>query len=180
MAAFTVGIAGAGLLGRLLAWRLARQGRRVSVFDPAPGPDARFGVQGDAQHAAGFTAAGMLSPLAELDSAAPAVAALGWRSIDAWREITQALAARPGFAQRGSLMLAHRSDLGAAQRVLARLARAPADRAPPRALDAAQLAELEPALQGAAHAWLLPGEAQIDAGATMLALQAEADGVAWL
>ena len=30
-----IGIAGAGLLGRLLAWRLSRAGHRVSVFDPA-------------------------------------------------------------------------------------------------------------------------------------------------
>jgi glycine oxidase len=33
-----IGIAGAGLLGRLLAWTLARRGHAVSVFDPAPGP----------------------------------------------------------------------------------------------------------------------------------------------
>jgi glycine oxidase len=179
--ATTVGIAGAGLLGRLLAWRLARIGLRVEVFDLAPGPGPRFGEHGDAQHAAGFTAAGMLSPLAELDNAGPEVAVLGWRSIDAWRDIAQALAARPAFAQRGSLLLAHRSDLGAAQRVLARLARAPAGRPPPRALDAAELADLEPALQGATHAWLLPGEAQIDSVQAMLALQAEAEaaGVAW-
>lgn len=170
----TVGIAGAGLLGRLLAWRLAGRGLRVSVFDPAPGPGPRFGAHGDAQHAAGFTAAGMLCPLAELDNASPAVAQLGWRSIALWREITGALAARPAFTQRGSLMLAHRSDLGAAQRVLARLAQGGA----PRPLDTSQLAELEPALQ-AAHAWLLPDEAHLDTVATMLALQAEAPGVMW-
>jgi glycine oxidase len=112
MTATTVGIAGAGLLGRLLAWRLGRLGLRVGVFDPAPGPEPRFGVNGAAQHAAGYTAAGMLSPLAELDNAGPAIAALGWRSIDAWRDIVQALAARPGFAQRGSLMLAGRRRAG--------------------------------------------------------------------
>jgi hypothetical protein len=36
-----------------------------SVFDPAPGPAPSF----DGQGAAGFTAAGMLSPLAELETA---------------------------------------------------------------------------------------------------------------
>ena len=59
-----IGIAGAGLLGRLLAWTLAHQGHQVSVFDPAAGPGPSF----DGQGAAGFTAAGMLSPLAELDA----------------------------------------------------------------------------------------------------------------
>lgn len=167
MAAFTAGIAGAGLLGRLLAWRLSRMGWKVDVFDPAPGPAPRFGEHGATQQAAAFTAAGMLSPLAESEHAADAIVALGWRSIAAWRDIAGSLRAPPAFAQRGSLLLAHRSDLGAAQRVLARVSGA-------QALTASQLAELEPSLQGAAHAWLLPGEAQIDPVAAMLALQAEA------
>lgn len=174
-----VGIAGAGLLGRLLAWRLAHAGCQVSVFDPAPGPQPSFGAKGEAQHAAGFTAAGMLSPLAELDNAGPAIAQLGWRSIALWRDITQALPARPSFVQRGSLLLAHRSDLGAAQRVLARLAQAPAACAQPQAVPASELAELEPSLQGAAHAWLLPDEAHIDTVQTLLALHADALGVTW-
>jgi len=38
----SIGIAGAGLLGRLLAWRLAGAGHRVAVFDPAQGPSPRF------------------------------------------------------------------------------------------------------------------------------------------
>ena len=80
----SIGIAGAGLLGRLLAWQLSRAGHRVSVFDVARGPGPVFRSQADDSDvptAAGFTAAGMLSPLAELDTVEPAVAALGWRSI---------------------------------------------------------------------------------------------------
>ena len=34
-----IGIAGAGLLGRLLAWRAAREGHDVTVVDPAARPD---------------------------------------------------------------------------------------------------------------------------------------------
>ena len=175
MPGVSIGIAGAGLLGRLLAWRLARAGHRVSVFDPAPGPQPRF----DGQQAAAFSAAGMLSPLAELDNSSAEVAALGWRSIALWREIVAALPGRPAFATRGSLLLAHRSDAGAAQRVLARLAQAATGTPRAEALDAAQLAALEPSLQGAAHAWLLPHEGQIDPVATLLALQADAPGVRW-
>ena len=168
--AATIGVAGAGLLGRLLAWRLSRDGHRVTVVDPAPGPAPRF----DGQGAAGFTAAGMLSPLAEMENAGAEVAALGWRSIARWAQIIESLDARPLFAQRGSLLLAHRNDLGAAQRVLARL---PAEQVRP--LPAPQLAEMEPSVQGPSHAWWLPGEAQIDPVATLCALQAEAVGVAW-
>ena len=67
MNSLRIGIAGAGLLGRLAAWTLTRQGHEVSVFDPAP--DA--GPRHDGQGAAGFTAAGMLSPVAELDRDGP-------------------------------------------------------------------------------------------------------------
>lgn len=171
----TIGIAGAGLLGRLLAWRLARMGHRVSVFDPAQRPQPSF----DGRQAAGFTAAGMLSPLAELDNSSAHVAALGWRSIALWREIVPALQARPHFAERGSLLLAHRSDSGAAQRVLSRLSTAAPGTPQAQALSSNDLQSLEPALQGAAHTWLLPQEGQIDTVATMQALQAEAPDVAW-
>jgi glycine oxidase len=167
-----IGIAGAGLLGRLLAWRLVRDGHRVVVFDPASGPTPRF----DGHGAAAFSAAGMLSPTAELDNSEPGIAALGWRSIAAWQGIAAQLGA-PVFAQRGSLLVAHRSDLGAAQRVLARLDRAGAGKVEP--LAAPQLAALEPALHGIAHAWLLPGEALIDPPATLQALHVGAVGVDW-
>ncbi|KQP20038.1 FAD-dependent oxidoreductase [Pseudorhodoferax sp. Leaf267] len=169
----TFGIAGAGLLGRLLAWQLARAGHRVAVYDAAPGREPLF----DAQGPAAFSAAGMLSPLAERDHAAPAVAALGWRSIALWQGIVAALGSPgPFFAQRGSLLLAHRADGGTAQRVLARLHDAIAT---PQPLDAAALQALEPALPAFAHAWLLPGEAQIDPLATLAALHAQARGVQW-
>ena len=80
-----IGIAGAGLLGRLLAFTLARAGHRVEVHDPAAGPEARG--------AAGWTAAGMLSPLAELESADERVFQWGLRSIDLWPQILAALPA---------------------------------------------------------------------------------------
>jgi glycine oxidase len=174
MAALSIGIAGAGLLGRLLAWRLSHGGHRVTVFDPAAGPAPSF----DGTQAAGFTAAGMLSPLAELDNATPALAAQGWRAIGLWQAVAQALDAPALLRRRGSLMLAHRSDLGAAQRVLARLETAPAGFPTPQALAGDQLAALEPALQ-AAHAWLLPEEGQVDTVAMLEQLHRLARGVQW-
>lgn len=183
-----IGIAGAGVLGRLLAWRLARAGHAVTVVDPAPGPAAPATGQLSTGHdtAAGFTAAGMLSPLAELDNAGPRVARLGWRSLPLWREVALALAERgehaPLFAQRGSLMVAHGSDLGAALRVLARLESAP-DVAPagaaPRALSSADLQVLEPALGPRLHAWLLPDEGQVMTRHLLEALARQATRVDW-
>jgi glycine oxidase len=180
-----IGIAGAGLLGRLLAWTLAHQGHQVSVFDPTSGPQPSF----DGQGAAGFTAAGMLSPLAELETAEPDVAERGWYAITRWAEIRADMALRlpaaPHFAREGSLMVAHRPDLGAARRVLSRLDALTQERAAPhrpQALDAPQLQALEPCLHstlGPLHAWLLPGEGQVDAVGMMQGLQADAPGVAW-
>ena len=188
--ALSIGIAGAGLLGRLLAWQLSRRGHQVSVFDSAAGPQPVARSQAGDPYvptAAGFTAAGMLSPLSELDNAEPAVAHMGFRSLALWPGILAALPGAPELVVRGSLLLAHRADLGAARRVLDRLhaatdtpewrhLRLPAGEQP---LSLAELRALEPTIQGPAHAWLLPGEGHIDTVATMNALHAGAPGVAW-
>lgn len=183
-----IGIAGAGVLGRLLAWRLGRAGHAVTVFDPAPGPQppAIGALQPAHTGAAGFTAAGMLSPIAELDNAGPALARQGWRSLALWRGIAEALrgqgCAAPLFVQQGSLLLAHGSDLGAARRVLARLEAATARAAElptPQPLDRAALAALEPALAPGLHAWLLPQEAQVMGRDMLQALAVHAPRVHW-
>ena len=185
----SVGIAGAGVLGRLLAWHLSRAGHAVTVFDPAPGPEAPLTGRLDPPqraHAAGFTAAGMLSPLAELDQAEPEVAMLGWRSLGLWKQVAQALGGCRGhgkfFRQAGSLLLAHGPDGGAARRVLARLERAshvltglPA----PQLLDPATLAGLEPGLLPDLCAWLLPQEGQLMPREMLEALTLQARDVTW-
>lgn len=180
-----VGIAGAGLLGRLVAWALARQGHQVSVFDPAPQALPAH----DGHGAAGFTAAGMLSPLAELDTAEPEVAHRGWQGIVHWQAIVAELGTRltqpPHFARGGSLMVAHGPDLGAARRVLQRLEQVDAAFASahrPQSLTPQGLQQLEPDLHGSGgplHAWWLPGEAHIDTVATLQALHDDAKGVRW-
>ncbi len=170
-----IGIAGAGLLGRLLAWRLASAGHCVTVFDPAQGPQERG--------AAGWTAAGLLSPIAELECADARVAALGWRSITSWRAWTDELAQSGSpvhFAANGSLLLAHASDRAVAQRVLRVLAAKAPDDAPDL-LDAAAARAMEPALAHGLSAWLLPGEAHIHTVQAMqaLAAAATAHGTEW-
>ena len=165
-----IGIAGAGLLGRLLAFTLARRGHEVHVHDPASGPDARG--------AAGWTAAGMLSPFAELETADERVFHWGLRSIELWPQILRELPVPVEFHQQGSLLVAHREDLGAARRVLDLLARkAPAGHEA-QALDAKGLAALEPAVR-AAHAWLLPSEGHMHTVQAMQALVGGAKDVHW-
>lgn len=176
--ALRIGIAGAGVLGRLLAFTLSRAGHAVQVFDPASGPGPRAD---SGSRAAGWTAAGMLSPVAELERAGAEVFALGVRSCQLWPQIVQALSELVALQMQGSLLLAHRSDAGAAQRVVGLLqAKADAPYQPqPLTMDA--LRDLEPSIQGPAMAWLLPSEGQIHPVQALqaLAAQATAQGVQW-
>jgi glycine oxidase len=172
----SIAIAGAGLLGRLLAWRLSRAGHRVDVFDPAPDAQPRH----DGRGAAAFTAAGMLSPLAESEHGGPAVRRLGERSLPRWRRIAAALSSEPQtlVRQRGSLLLAHAPDGPQAQRLLAALgAEAPA------ALSRTQLDTLEPgagpAFAPGLRAWWLAGEGQVQPAALLQALQQQAHEACW-
>jgi glycine oxidase len=114
----------------------------------------------------------MLSPIAELESADARTAERGWRSIERWAGIVPRLSRPVDFRCAGSLLLAHRGDLGAAQRLLDVLQRKAPALHRPQALSAPQLRELEPSVHGPSQAWMLAGEAQIH---TVQAMQALAD-----
>lgn len=173
-----IGIAGAGLLGRLLALELSSKGHHVEVFDPArdAGPRETSGTE-----AAAWTAAGMLSPVAELDRGNEDVFRLGLRSCALWPSIAQAIGV-PGVCHfDGSLLVAHRGDAGAAQRLVG-LLQAKADaQHQPEALTVDALATLEPSVHGPSLAWLLPCEGYVEVHNTLHALHAQAtrQGVQW-
>jgi glycine oxidase len=169
-----IGIAGAGLLGRLLAWCLSCKGHAVTVFDPAH--DAA-----DTHRAAAWVAAGMLSPWAELESADSRVADLGLRSIALWSTIVSQLPQAVYFKREGSLLLAHRTDLGAAQRLIGLLSQKMPAGETPQQLMADELKAMEPSVHGPTHAWLLRGEGHIHTVQAMHALAAGATqkGARW-
>src|SRR3569833_2350825 len=104
-----IAVAGAGLLGRLLAFQLARSAHEVHVFDPAAHAEARG--------AAGWTAAGMLSPVAELECADENVFRLGLRTMELWPQILAQLPVPVECSFDGSLLVARRGDEGAARRL---------------------------------------------------------------
>ncbi|HEY0825458.1 MAG TPA: FAD-dependent oxidoreductase, partial [Ramlibacter sp.] len=186
-----IAVAGAGLLGRLLAFRLSRAGHEVHVFDPATDAQARG--------AAGWTAAGMLSPVAELECADEGVFRLGLRTLELWPQWLAQMQVPVEYRFDGSLLLAHRGDEGAARRVLDVLetklgsvgrgeGRNPGDAGSagvrfahhqPAGITAERLKELEPAVRGPAHAWLLPHEGRIHTVQAMQALVAAAPEVHW-
>ena len=173
-----IGIAGAGLLGRLLAFELTRAGHRVEVFDPASGPHA---TAASTARAAGWTAAGMLSPVAELERAGDEVFNLGLRSCALWPAIVAALQQPVALTMNGSLLLAHRSDAGTAQRLIGLLQAKASAHNQPQLLSRVELSGLEPAVNGPSLAWLLPNEGLIHPIQAMQALAAQATvhGVRW-
>ena len=179
MTTLHIGIAGAGLAGRTLAWRLLRAGCRVSLLDTRPR---------DALDTASMTAAGMLSPLAELAVSDDAVFALGQRSMMLWPRWIAELAEGGGepvyFRQKGTLVVAHAPDLSSLDHFTRLLHHKLPEscRAQVHSLDAAALAQQEPALAGRFGGGLfLDSEGQLANDQWMAALALEIDrlGVAW-
>ena len=95
------GIAGAGLVGRLLALQLIKSGWQVTVFD-------RDDTAGNLSCA--MTAAGMLTPLSEIESSDHTIYELGEYSLKQWPHILKQLNQSVYFQQNGSLITAHPQD----------------------------------------------------------------------
>ena len=170
-----IGIAGAGLAGRLLAWRLALSGCQVSLFDAKRRDDLTSASQ---------TAAAMLSPLAELAASDEAVFELGQRSLALWPQYLAQLSTPVYFRTDGTLVVAHPQD-GASLEHFSRLLhhKLPAAcKAQVQQLNTTELAQLEPVLAGRFSGGLyLAGEGQLANDQLMDALAVELDrlGVQW-
>jgi len=100
-----IGIVGAGLLGRLMAWRLAREGHSVTLFD-------RDNVAAEA--CAARVAAAMLAPYSEAVACEREIFDWGVEGLDIWPRWLEELEADTGLAtswqQRGSVVVAHPQD----------------------------------------------------------------------
>lgn len=150
-------ILGAGLMGRLLAWQLARRGHRVTVYEAQ---------QADAQGSPARIAAAMLAPLAESAITEPSVVEMGRYALTRWPELLGQLSQPVFFQQTGTLILWHRQDAPEAQR-FAGLLRNTNEKVPTlpklQTLDGAGVRALEPSLENRfAQGLYLPGEGQLD------------------
>ena len=178
-ASLHIGIAGAGLAGRALAWRLLRAGCRVSLFDARRRDDLAT---------ASMTAAAMLSPLAELAVSDDAVFALGQRSMQLWPRWIAELAENGQpvyFKQEGTLVIAHAQDQASLDHFTRLLHHKLPEscRAQVHTLDAQGLADKEPLLARRFGGGLfLEGEGQLANDQLMAALALEIDrlGGMWL
>ena len=150
-------VLGAGLMGRLLAHALAKQGHRVTLHE-AGGPDALG--------AAARVAASMLAPLAESAITDISVVNMGQYSLTRWPAIIAELPEPVFFQQKGTLLVWHRQDAHHARMLLNKLhtnSQHMAADERPQLIENKALTELEPQLAGKfQQAAFLPHEGQLD------------------
>ncbi len=154
----TFAIAGAGLLGRLLAWQLLRRGHKVDLFEAG---------SLDQPAAAAWTAAGMISPLSEAVVSDAGVYRMGMFALEQWprwlAQFTLPKKAAPLFSRRGSLVIAHPQDLGDLRQFQQDLQHVLPQAENYRWLDGSQIQQLEPDLNNLfAQGLLLDDEAHLD------------------
>ncbi len=160
-----VGIAGGGSVGSLLAWRLAKAGAKVDIFDAG------------ASGRCGNASAGMICPIAELASAEPKLSRLGMDSLRLWQLWLRELDAQELLVMRGSILAAHRRDVPELERQLSLIASKLSD---PDAqiveLDQNALEDLEPELGHLSRAYYFPNEGHIDTERLLTLLRKECMG----
>ena len=169
----TAGIAGAGLMGRLLGVSLVRLGWMVTLFDRD---------HQDGKDSCGATGAGMLAPWCELESSEPIVAQWGCEALDRWPELLAELETPVPFHRNGSLVVAHAADAGELRRLQRRIEGSALDKEGLKVLTEDAIAEREPALAGRFSRGLwFPREGHIDNRALLsaLAVTLKRMGVIW-
>jgi len=149
-----IGIAGVGLVGRVLALNLLRQGHTLTLFDE----DTAYG-----EKAAGMTAAGMLAVFAELESAESVIFDHGNRSIALWPDLLEQVGVADAYQQTGSIITAHPQDYNELDHFIETLKSKVPEAAEIKLLDRRELTQLEPDLEQHAKAFFIPQEGQVDA-----------------
>ena len=149
-----IGIAGVGLVGRVLALNLLRLGHTLTLFDE----DTAYG-----DNAAGMTAAGMLAVFAELESAESVIFDHGNRSIALWPDLLEQIGILDAYQQKGSIITAHPQDYSELDHFIATLKSKVDEASEIELLDRRALTKLEPDLEQHTKAFFIPQEGQVDA-----------------
>ncbi len=149
-----IAIVGVGLVGRVLALNLLQQGHTLTLFDKS----SKEGTD-----AAGFTAAGMLAPFAELETAESIIFEYGKRSMELWPDILKEAGVYDGIQRKGTIITAHPQDISELEHFIASLRRKVVEAEKIEMLGSQELAELEPELEHHSKAFYLKDEGQVDA-----------------
>jgi glycine oxidase len=159
-------VVGGGVIGLGIAWRSARAGLSVTVFDPSPG------------RGASWAAAGMLAPVTEVHYGEEPLLALNLASNELWpgfaAELEDVTGLATGYRRCGSLMVARDTDdLAELERLLAYQhdVGLEAER-----LTSRECRRREPRLSSRIRGGILvPGDHQVDNRALVTALLAACD-----
>ena len=149
-----IGIAGVGLVGRVLALNLLQQGHTLTLFDV----DTAYG-----EEAAGMTAAGMLAVFAELETAESTIFGHGKRSITLWPDLLEQVDILDAYQQEGSIITAHPQDYKELDHFIDTLKSKVSEASEIKLLDRRELTQLEPDMEQHAKAFFIPQEGQVDA-----------------
>jgi len=149
-----IAIAGAGLVGRVLALNLLQSGHTLTLFDE----DEAYG-----DNAAGMTAAGMLALFAELETAGSAIFDHGKRSIALWPSLLEQLDISDAYQLKGSIITAHPQDFSELDHFIETLQSKVEEASSIQVLDRAGIISLEPDLDQHTKAFYIPDEGQVDA-----------------
>ena len=165
--AIRVAVIGAGVIGLGIAWRLARRGAAVTVFD-----------QGAAGAGASHAAAGMLAACAEAEPGEEALTALGRLSQSLWpgfaAELEQASGLTVDLRTEGTLVVAPTADDQV--RLRHQLQFQHNLGLPLELISAAEARRREPHLAGLAGAVFSPQDHQVDNRKLTAALRIAAQG----
>ncbi len=161
-----VGIAGAGLLGRLLAWQLQRRGHQVTLFEAGDelGTDS-----------AAYVAAAMLAPYSEAVTSGAELFGIGRQAVSQWQRLLLQLAENSAqqvaLNESGSVVIAHDLDRANLQHFAQKLRAAVGDDRAVKTLNRVGIGELEPELPSRFNQGLwLSGEGCLDNRGLLLAL----------
>ena len=168
----SIAVVGAGLMGRLTALSLHRQGFEITLFDK----DNKSGKQ-----SAGYAAAGLLTPYGESIDCEPNIVEMGLESLKLWPNLLATLDEHVFFQQKGALMVSHEQDKGDFVRISRFISNHYCE-AKLLHLDRNGIESIEPELGRSFNQGLfLPDEGQIGNRRLMKALgkQLEKDGVQW-
>ncbi|QHG92482.1 glycine oxidase ThiO [Coxiella endosymbiont of Amblyomma sculptum] len=163
------GIVGAGLIGRLLAWRLISSGWKVTLFDK----DDKCGRKSTA-----YAAAGMLSPVSECETANRMIFDWGISSLKQWEQWLTELSDPVFFQRKGTIVISHLEDAEEESRWVNRIQYKKMKGLCIRKLSSSEMRTLEPELNFQ-EGYFLPQEAHIDPRAVLKALENELTVDCW-
>ena len=154
-----IAIVGAGLVGRVLALNLLKEGHTLTLFDKG----SKEGTD-----AAGFTAAGMLAPFAELETAESIIFEHGKRSIQLWPDLLKEIGLFDGYQLNGTIITAHPQDMTELNHFIDTLKFKVKEAEEIEMLDKEGLGKLESDLEQHNRAYYLKDEGYVDSQRFML------------